>query len=248
MKTYNKYVCIHGHFYQPPRENAWLEEVELQDSASPFHDWNERINYECYAPNTASRILDEQGYIIKIINNYSRISFNFGPTLLSWMEKADPDTYRSIIEADRESQERFSGHGSALAQVHGHLILPLANKRDKETQVIWGIKDFEYRFGRKPEGMWLSETAVDTATLEVLAENNIKFTILAPRQAKAFRKIGSKNWVFVNEDTIDSRRPYRCQLPSGKTIVLFFYDRGISQGVAFEGLLKQWEKFCIPLH
>lgn len=244
MERSNKYVCIHGHFYQPPRENAWLEEVEMQDSAAPFHDWNERINFECYAPNTASRILDEQGYILKIINNYSRISFNFGPTLLSWMEKADPETYRSILKADKISQEQFNGHGSALAQVHGHLILPLANQRDKETQVIWGIRDFEYRFGRKPEGMWLSETAVNTDTLEVLAKHDIKFTILAPRQAKAFRKIGATDWTEVNEDTVDTRRPYRCVLPSGKTIDLFFYHRGIAQGVAFEGLLNNGKSFA----
>lgn len=244
MGSLNKFVCIHGHFYQPPRENAWLEEVEIQDSASPFHDWNERINFECYAPNTASRILDEQGYISKIINNYSRISYNFGPTLLSWLAKSDPETYKAIIDADRISQERFGGHGSALAQVHGHLILPLANQNDKETQVIWGIKDFEHRFGRKPEGIWLSETAVNTETLEVLAANDLQFTILAPRQAKAFRPIGEKDWTPVNEDTIDTRRPYRCLLPSGKSIVLFFYHRGISQGVAFEGLLNNGKNFA----
>ncbi len=155
MSKIQKYVCIHGHFYQPPRENAWLEVVELQDSAAPFHDWNERINFECYAPNTAARILDHDNDIVKIVSNYSRMSFNFGPTLLSWMGKADPQTYASIIKADKRSMKLFGGHGSALAQAHGHLILPLANEKDKETQVIWGVKDFEYRFGRKPEGMWL---------------------------------------------------------------------------------------------
>ena len=188
MNDTNKYVCIHGHFYQPPRENAWLEVVELQDSALPFHDWNERINFECYAPNTAARILGSEQFIENIVNNYSRISFNIGPTLMAWMEQADPGTYRSIQNADKVSQARFGGHGSAIAQVYGHLIMPLANRRDKETQVIWGIKDFEYRFGRFPEGMWLAETAVDTETLEVLAEQGIRYTILAPRQAKAIRK------------------------------------------------------------
>ncbi len=158
----NKYICIHGHFYQPPRENAWLEIIEIQDSAHPYHDWNERISAECYAPNTASRILDKVGGVIKnISNNYSRISFNFGPTLLSWMEVYDKVTYRSILDADKESVERFEGHGSAMAQVFNHMILPLANRRDKETQVIWGIRDFERRFKRRPEGMWLAETAVD---------------------------------------------------------------------------------------
>ena len=244
MSNRNKYVCIHGHFYQPPRENAWLEVVELQDSAAPFHDWNERINFECYAPNTVARILDSDQSIIRIQNNYSKISFNFGPTLLSWMEDADPKTYQSIIDADKKSQELFNGHGSALAQVHAHLILPLANRRDKETQVIWGIRDFEYRFGRKPEGIWLAETAVDTATLEVLAEQGIKYTILAPRQAKAVRRIGEEHWHSVNSETVDTRRPYWCRLPSGKTISLFFYHGGIAQGVAFDGLLNNGQHFA----
>ena len=185
-----RYICIHGHFYQPPRENPWIEEIELQDSAYPYHDWNERITAECYAPNTASRLLDGEGRIQAIVNNYSKISFNFGPTLLAWMESHDPDTYQAILEADKLSRERFSGHGSALAQAYNHMIMPLANSRDKRSQVIWGIKDFQKRFGRDPEGMWLPETAVDTETLEILAEQGIKFTILAPSQAKSIRKIG----------------------------------------------------------
>ncbi|MEZ4984808.1 MAG: hypothetical protein R2795_07195 [Saprospiraceae bacterium] len=189
MKKDRKYVCIHGHFYQPPRENAWLEVLETQDSAAPFHDWNERINFECYAPNAQARILNEQGRIYQIVNNYARISFNFGPTLLSWMEKADPHTYQAILTADRQSMELFDGHGSALAQVYSHLIMPLANERDKRTQVAWGLRDFESRFdGRKAEGIWLAETAVDMATLEVLCDFGIQFTILAPRQAKAVRQ------------------------------------------------------------
>lgn len=244
MNTSNKYICIHGHFYQPPRENAWLEVIEMQDSATPFHDWNERINYECYAPNTAARILDEGESIRKIVNNYTRISYNFGPTLLSWMEQADPVTYRSILESDQISQARFGGHGSAMAQAHSHLILPLANRRDKETQVIWGIRDFEYRFGRKPEGMWLAETAVDTETLEVLAENGILFTVLAPRQAQAVRKTGAEHWKILQGEGVDPRLPYLCKLPSGKSIVLFFYDGGISQGVAFDGLLSSGKRFA----
>src|SRR5690242_18567053 len=179
-----RYVCIHAHFYQPPRENAWLEAVEYQDSAYPYHDWNERVTAECYAPNSASRILDGDGRILQIVNNYSRISFNFGPTLLSWMEEKSPAVYRAVIEADRQSVKQFGGHGSALAQVYNHIIMPLANKRDKETQVYWGIRDFEHRFSRKPEGMWLAEAAVDIETLEVLAEHDIRFTILSPSQAK----------------------------------------------------------------
>ncbi len=247
MNKSNKYVCIHGHFYQPPRENAWLEEVEMQDSAAPFHDWNERINFECYAPNTAARILDGDGFIRKIINNYKRISFNFGPTLLSWMEKADPTNYRAIINADRQSRDRFSGHGNALAQVHSHLIVPLCNPRDKRTQVIWGMRDFEHRFGRKAEGIWLAETAADTDTLEVLAEEGILYTILAPRQAKAFRKIGDKSWTSTSEAGIDPRRPYLCKLPSGKSIALFFYDGNIAQDVAFNGLLNNGKSFASRL-
>ena len=185
----NKFVCIHGHFYQPPRENPWLNEVEMQDSAYPFHDWNARITAECYARNSASRILDHDGDIVEIVNNYSRISFNFGPTLLSWMQRMSPDVYEAILEADRESLSRFSGHGSALAQVFNHMIMPLANKKDKITQVIWGIRDFYSRFQRAPEGMWLGETAVDTETLEVLADHGIKFTILSPYQANRFRSL-----------------------------------------------------------
>jgi len=242
-----KYICIHGHFYQPPRENAWLEVIEVQDSAHPYHDWNERIAAECYAPNAASRILDERKIIRNIVNNYAKISFNFGPTLLSWMEDNDPETYRAILDADKESIKNFGGHGSALAQVYNHMILPLANRRDKETQVLWGIRDFEFRFGRKPEGMWLSETAVDTETLEVLAQAGILFTILAPRQAKAFRRIGEADWHPLTDQGIDTRVPYRCLLPSGNSITLFFYDGPLSQGVAFNGLLYNGQKFADEL-
>jgi len=239
----NKHICIHGHFYQPPRENPWLEEIELQESAYPFSNWNERINAECYAPNTASRIFDQER-IIQIINNYSRISFNFGPTLLSWMEKKAPKVYNAILEADRDSRRIYSGHGSALAQVYNHIIMPLANDRDKHTQVIWGIKDFEFRFNRKPEGMWLAETAVDTPTLEALARHGIKFTILAPRQAKRVRRIGDGTWHDVMGEKLDSRRPYLCQLPSGATISLFFYDGMISQDLAFGGLVYNGENIA----
>jgi alpha-amylase/alpha-mannosidase (GH57 family) len=239
-----KYICIHGHFYQPPRENAWLEVIEVQDSAHPYHDWNERVSAECYAPNTASRILNESGVITNIINNYSRISFNFGATLLSWMEIYDRATYEAILEADRQSIKMFGGHGSALAQVYNHIIMPLANTRDKETQIIWGIRDFEHRFNRRPEGMWLAETAVDTESLELLAKYNIKFTVLAPRQAMAFRKMGEESWMKTDQHAIDTKRPYQCNLPSGKSIVLFFYDGEISQSVAFSGLLNDGRKFA----
>jgi alpha-amylase/alpha-mannosidase (GH57 family) len=240
----NKYVCIHGHFYQPPRENAWLEVIEVQDSAHPYHDWNERITAECYEPNATSRILDEARIIKNIVNNYARISFNFGPTLLSWMEMYAPETYEAILEADKLSLSNFGGHGSAVAQVYNHMIMPLANARDKETQVLWGIRDFEYRFKRKPEGMWLAETAVDTETLEVLAENDITFTILAPRQAKAVRKIGETEWKQVHDRTVNTNKAYQCNLPSGKSIVVFFYEGDISQGIAFNGLLNDGKRFA----
>jgi alpha-amylase/alpha-mannosidase (GH57 family) len=239
-----KYICIHGHFYQPPRENAWLEVIEVQDSAYPYHDWNERISAECYGPNTASRILNESGVIKNIINNYSKISFNFGPTLLSWMESNDRETYEAVLEADKESLKIFGGHGSAMAQVYNHMILPLANARDKETQIVWGIRDFEYRFNRHPEGMWLAETAVDVESLELLAKHGIKFTVLAPRQARAIRKTGTTEWVSVNANTVDTRRAYRCNLPSGKNIAIFFYDGDIAQAVAFNGLLNDGKKFA----
>jgi alpha-amylase/alpha-mannosidase (GH57 family) len=243
----SRYVCIHGHFYQPPRENPWLEEVELQDSAYPFHDWNERITEECYAPNTASRILDAEKRIVEIVNNYAKISFNFGPTLLSWLERKVPDVYESIIEADRLSRDRFSGHGSAIAQVYNHVIMPLSTARDKRTQVIWGIRDFEHRFGRKPEGMWLAETAVDLETLEILAEQGIAFTVLAPHQAARVRGLKEEEWIDVRGAAIDFRMPYRCTLPSGRTIALFFYDGPASRDVAFGGLLRSGEDFASRL-
>ncbi|MEJ2719688.1 MAG: DUF3536 domain-containing protein [bacterium] len=239
-------VTIHGHFYQPPRENPWLEEVEIQDSAYPFHDWNSRITAEAYAPNAASRILDPESRIIGIMNNYSRISFNFGPTLLSWMARQEPEVYDAIIEADLDSRKRFSGHGSALAQAYNHLIMPLANTRDKRTQVAWGLADFEYRFGRKPEGMWLPETAVDMETLDVLAESGIGFTLLAPRQAKRIRPLDGKEtgWRDVSDSNVDPKRPYLCRLPSGRSIAVFFYDGPISRDVAFGGLLDSGEEFA----
>ena len=242
-----RFLCIHGHFYQPPRENPWLESVEIQDSAYPYHDWNERITAECYAPNTASRNLGADGRILGIVCNYARISFNFGPTLLSWMEKHAPDTYGALQAADRQSILWRSGHGAALAQVYNHIIMPLASLNDKRTEVRWGIRDFEYRFRRFPEGMWLAETAVDTETLEVLAEEGIHFTILAPRQAGRVRKIGAGRWKDVSGSRIDPTRPYLCRLPSGRSITIFFYDGPLSQAVAFENLLDNGDTFAARL-
>lgn len=239
-----KYICIHGHFYQPPRENPWLESVELQDSAWPYHDWNERITAECYAPNAAARILNGEGKISAIVSNYSKISFNFGPTLLAWMKDKEPDVHDAIVESDRLSRERFSGHGSAMAQVYNHMILPLANERDKYTQVLWGVRDFESRFGRMPEGMWLAETAADTETLDVLARLGIKFTVLSPFQASRAREIGKRHWRDVNGGHIDPTLPYLLKLREGRSIVVFFYDAPVSQAVAFEKLLGSGERLA----
>jgi alpha-amylase/alpha-mannosidase (GH57 family) len=245
MPAKKRFVCIHCHFYQPPRENPWLEAIEQQESAYPYHDWNERISAECYGPNGLSRIMDSEGAVTRLVNNYSKISFNFGPTLLSWLENKAPDIYEAVLEGDRLSLERYDGHGSAIAQVYNHIIMPLANRQDKETQVVWGLRDFERRFGRNPESMWLAETAADTETLEVLSDYGIKYVILAPRQAKAVRPLKKDGpWrEIVNED-VDPKIPYLCTLPSGRTITLFFYDGPISKGVAFEGLLHNGEKLA----
>jgi alpha-amylase/alpha-mannosidase (GH57 family) len=239
-----KYVCIHGHFYQPPRENPWLEAIERQDSAYPYHDWNERITAECYGPNTAALILGPEERVEDVVNNYARISFNIGPTLLSWLETEQPEVYRGILEADRESVGRFGGHGSAMAQAHNHTILPLASERDKVTQVRWGVRDFTHRFGRRPEGMWLPETAVDVASLEVLAAEGVAFTVLAPHQARRVRPLSSSEWQSVEGARIDPRRPYRIDLPSGRSMALFFYDGPIARAVAFERLLDSGDRFA----
>jgi alpha-amylase/alpha-mannosidase (GH57 family) len=239
-----RYVCIHAHFYQPPRENPWLEEVELQDSAYPYHDWNERITAESYASNAASRVMDGNGRIVNIVNNYAKISFNFGPTLLSWMQDKEPTVYRAILDADRESREHFSGHGSAIAQAYNHMILPLANSRDKVTQVLWGVRDFVHRFGREPEGMWLPETAVDLESLDIMAKEGIRYAILEPHQAHRVRKRGRREWQEVTGGRIDPKVPYLLKLPSGRTISVFFYDGPVSRAVAFEGLLDNGEVFA----
>ncbi len=240
-----RYICIHGHFYQPPRENPWLEDIELQDSAYPYHDWNERVTAECYSPNTVSRILDSEGRIVGLPNNYARISFNFGPTLLAWLAQKSPEVYQAILAADSQSQELFGGHGSALAQAYNHLIMPLAHRRDKYTQVYWGIQDFEHRFGRSPEGMWLPETAVDLETLDIMAQLGLRFTILAPHQAHQVRLKSRKGgWSDVSGGRIDPAMAYELALPSGRKIALFFYDGPISQAVAFEDLLHRGENLA----
>jgi alpha-amylase/alpha-mannosidase (GH57 family) len=245
-----RYVCIHGHFYQPPRENPWLETVEVQDSAAPYHDWNDRITAECYAPNGASRITNKQDEIIRIMNNYARMSYNFGPTLLSWLHDKAPRTYRMILDADKVSAQRYSGHGSAMAQVYNHLIMPLASRRDALTQIRWGIADFESRYDRKPEGMWLAETAVNRSVLDLMAQEGIKFTVLAPVQCARVRRLSTTTntasedtWSETTNASVDPTHPYLVHLDEGRSITVFFYDGPNSRAIAFEGLLNSGEDF-----
>ncbi len=243
----DQYLCIHGHFYQPSRENPWLDAIELQDSAAPYHDWNERIAAECYARNAASRILDQDQRIVQIWNNYARISFNIGPTLARWMADHAPEVYAHIVDADRQSRDKLFGHGNAIAQVYNHMIMPLASGRDKITQVLWGIRDFERRFRRRPEGMWLPETAVDLETLEILSTHGVAFTILAPHQAKRILRPRESQWMDVSADGLDVTMPYRCPLPGGRSIAVFFYDAPLSRAIAFEGLLHDGASFAQQL-
>jgi alpha-amylase/alpha-mannosidase (GH57 family) len=244
------FVTIHGHFYQPPRENPWIEAVEAEESAHPFHDWNERITFECYRPNARARIVDGRRKILDIHNNYSSISFNFGPTLLSWLEEKFPLVYQKVIEGDREGLKRF-GHGNAMAQAYNHVIMPLANERDKETEVLWGIADFEKRFHRKPVAMWLPETAVNYPTLQALIKHGMQYLILSPFQALRVRPFGGKRWTDVSQGRIDSTQPYRCFIKdaSGKklsdqSIDIFFYNGVISNEVSFGDLLSNGSVFC----
>jgi alpha-amylase/alpha-mannosidase (GH57 family) len=248
MPTIKRFVCVHGHFYQPPRENPWLETVETQDTAAPYHDWNERICAECYATNGAARIVNDKNLITRIVNNYARISFNFGPTLLSWLMENAPRTYRMILDGERRSRKTFRGHSSALAQVYNHIILPLASRRDRITQIRWGIADYEHHYGTPPEGMWLAETAVDNESLELMAQHGIKFTILAPHQCKRIRLIREgAQWTDTLGATVDTTRPYLVRFESGVSIAIFFYDGPTSRAVAFEGLLNSGESFAARL-
>ncbi len=251
MNENKKYLTVHGHFYQPPRENPWIEEIELQESAHPQHDWNEKISWQCYRPNGSSRIVDGNNSIVEISNNYRYMSFNFGATLLSWLEKYDTNAYHKILEADKLSISEHNGHGNAIAQVYNHIIMPLANRNDKITQVLWGLKDFQKRFNRNSEGIWLAETAVDAQTLEVLIDCGVKFTILSPHQAKCVNKIGEKNWQDVSWGTIDPSRAYRYYVDGTnkeKYIDLFFYDGSISKSVAFDNLLCDGVRFAHRLN
>lgn len=240
------YVTVHGHFYQPPRENPYLDAIERQPSASPYHDWNERIHHECYRPNAFARVLNDRGEVVGIVNNFEYFSFNIGATLMSWLERYDVEVYQRILEADRKSCDRLNGHGNAIAQVYNHIIMPLANERDKYTQIRWGKADFHSRFGRDPEGMWLAETAVDYATIAALISEGIRFIVLAPSQALRCRTLPKADqlvseWYEVGGSQIDPTRPYRCFLPGGNPnhdyIDIFFYDGPISRDMGFSDVL-----------
>ncbi len=245
MAPIKRFVCIHGHFYQPPRENPWLETVETQDSAAPYHDWNERICAECYATNGAARMVNTKNHITRIVNNYARMSFNFGPTLLSWVRDNAPRTYRMILDGERRSRKNFKGHSSAMAQVYNHVIMPLANRRDKITQIRWGIADYQSHYGVPPEGMWLAETAADTESLELLAQHGIKFTVLAPHQCKRIRSLkNGDDWTNTPNANVDTTRPYLIRFESGVSMAIFFYDGPASRAIAFEGLLNSGDNLA----
>jgi alpha-amylase/alpha-mannosidase (GH57 family) len=235
-------VIIHGHFYQPPRENPWLDIIEKQASASPDHDWNERIYDQCYRPNAFSRILDKKGRIVDIHNNYLSMSHNFGPTLFLWLEKNHPKMVEQVIAADRESCGRFNGHGNALAQVYNHMIMPLASRRDKLTQIRWAKEFFRSRYRREPEGFWLAETAINMETVQCLIEEGVKFVVLSPAQAELLRPLDGKD-IFKPAGGIDTRRTYRVfsRTPEGRRLGghldLFFFNEGLSREVSFGDLL-----------
>jgi alpha-amylase/alpha-mannosidase (GH57 family) len=241
------YLIIHGHFYQPPRENPWTGVVEQEPSAAPFHDWNERVHFESYRANAFVRIGDA-GPDEQFINNYEHINFNFGPTLMSWLEQHHGYTYARILEADRNSAAQRNGHGNAIAQAYGHAILPLCNERDLQTQIRWGLADFRFRFGREAEAMWLPETACNDRVMSALTAEGLRYVILAPNQAQRIRTCGDQNtqsqWRSVDENSIDTSVPYRWrkQSDANKSISVFFYDGGASRAIAFEKLLRSSEE------
>jgi alpha-amylase/alpha-mannosidase (GH57 family) len=258
MASSKRFICIHGHFYQPPRENPWLETVETQDSAAPYHDWNERVCAECYATNGAARIVNNKNQITRIVNNYARMSFNFGPTLLSWLKENASRTYRMILDGELRSRRTFQGHSSAMAQVYNHIILPLANRKDRLTQIRWGIADYKRNYGVAPEGMWLAETAADAESLELLANEGIRFTVLAPHQCMRIRALKDSDgkdapqaaegaWTDTPNASVDTTHPYRVRFASGASIAVFFYDGPTSRAIAFEGLLNSGESFASRL-
>ncbi|HTX54019.1 MAG TPA: DUF3536 domain-containing protein [Candidatus Baltobacteraceae bacterium] len=237
-------IVVHGHFYQPPRENPWTGTIERQDSAAPFHDWNARIASECYLPNARSRLLDERGCIQDVVNNYEQLSWNFGPTLLAWLAAAHPGLVAALTDADRASRERL-GFGNAIAQAYNHTILPLANARDRRTQIHWGMREFAYRFGRPPEAMWMPETAVDAATMALLEEAGLRYVILSPAQAARWRPLGGGAWATPATGELDPRRPYRWMRrdeagrPLGdRGLDVCFYHAPLSRGISFQHYLR----------
>ena len=239
------YLVVHGHFYQPPRENPWLETIEREESADPYPNWNARIGDECYRRNGWASIFDDKGYIGGIINNYEYLSFNFGPTLLTWMEAEMAHTYARVLEADRLSQKERSGHGNALAQPYGHAIMPLCNERDRRTLLRWGKRDFEARFGREAEAMWLPETGIDAATVDDLINEGMTFMVLSPHQARQVRSLGRTQWTNVSGGKVDPRMPYRCFSSQDPTrhIDVFFYDGPVSHSLSFERVLDSSRQF-----
>lgn len=232
-------LVIHGHFYQPPRENPWTDSIDDQPGAAPFANWNERIYSECYRANAFARISDTYGRVEQIVNNYSLLSFNFGPTLLNWVQRHHPHTYEQILAADRTSVSAQNGHGNAIAQAYHHAILPLCNERDRRTEILWGLADFRIRFGREAESMWLPETACDAATLGSLIDNGLRYLILSPYQAERVRSTKSGPWTTVEDGSIDTTQPYAAFHPdgSGRAIAIFFYHGALARAIAFEGAL-----------
>lgn len=239
-----RFVAIHGHFYQPARESPWTGKLDREQSAAPYHDWNERVAAECYTPNAQAGLFGPDRRVLAQTNNYERISFDFGPTLLAWLEHKAPATYRAVLTADRIGRKRCSGHGPAVCQMYNHTVAPLDTDRDQRTQAVWAIRDFEHRFGRRPEGIWLAETAVDLRTLDILAELGIGFTILAPHQVRSVRPVGCEPWQDVNASTINTGLAYLLRLASGRSINLFFYDGAIAHEVAFGSLLQDGRAFA----
>ena len=238
-----KRIAVHGHFYQPPRDNPWTGAIDVQPSAAPADNWNERVHLECYRPNAFARIPADNEVGEEVVNNFERLSFNVGPTLLQWMEGADPETYHRIVEADRRSADRL-GHGNAMAQAYHHTILPLSLLRDVRTEIHWGLRDFDLRFGRAAEGMWLAETAANHDVLEALIEQGVRFTVLAPGQAGSWREPDGE-WNEVADDGIDTRVPYRYMHRdgSGRSIALFFYDGDIAKQIAFDKAANSSTRF-----
>lgn len=232
-------LCIHGHFYQPPRENPWTGEIEKQKSAAPFHDWNERIWSECYEPNTHSQIINDNNVIVAEINNFDFLNFNFGPTLLHWLKRKHPETYKHIIDADARSVNEHNGHGNAIAMCYNHIIMPLANEHDKETQIKWALEDFKFHFRRESEGIWLPETACDELTLEALCRENIHYTILDSSQALKISEFHSGISLDVSLCNINTLHPYRwfSKIESTNFIDIFFYNGPVSKAIAFDDVL-----------